>query len=583
MKDVRAVLSLLMATTMVAPTGMFGASHREAPITALDRAADITDYYSFVSYEDPSKVVFIMSVDPLLEPSNGPNYFPFDPGIRYRINIDNTFDAVEDVSFEFAFTTIYNAPGVFTAYVGAGTGFTAPANAPLANPGSSSQASPTAGQAVIPPMITSLSGPGAAGLNLQQNYTVTMITGAGNGANRTGMNAGQTLTAVPSYVGSRTMGTPAQYQALARQGIYTIPVAAGLAGGQSGQTMRVFAGTTDDPFYIDLGAAFDSLNFRPGAFFAGGTSAAGVPLPVLLPTQDLNDTQNFAPDAVSGFNVNTIAIEVPVSMVTRNGQPVIGSWATTSRLRTQVRPANANANPTALSAGDFSQIQRMANPLINELIIGTGSKDAWSTSAPSGDIQFASFALDPLLARVLNTVFGLPVPDPPRTDLLPLVAYGPPIAAKGAAPAPLTAANPFADLLRLNTSIPATPLASRRRLGFVVGDSAGFPNGRRITDDVTDIALRVVAGALCAGCTSAGLPFNASLVPALGDGVNTNDVVTQEVFPYVAFAHSGRQRRHVDFGERPCTSAPITALPGSSSAAPGPQFVSVGSATCPEQ
>ena len=345
--------------------------------------------------------------------------------------------------------------------------------------------------------------------------------------------------------------------------------------------MRVFAGTTDDPFYIDLGAAFDSLNFRPGAFFAGGTSAAGVALPVLLPTQDLNDTQNFAPDTVSGFNVNTIAIEVPISMVTRGGQPVIGSWATTSRLRTQVRPPVANA--PAAGPGDFAQIQRMANPLINELLIGIGSKDAWSTSIPSADIQFANFALDPLLARVLNTVFGLSVPDAPRNDLLPLVAYGPPIAAKGAAPAPLTPANPFADLLRLNTSIPATPLASRRRLGFIVGDSAGFPNGRRITDDVTDIALRVVAGALCATCTSAGLSFNASLVPALGDGVNTNDVVTQEIFPYVAFAHSGRQRRHVDFGERPCPSTPIAALPTVPPAAPGPQFISVGSATCPEQ
>ena len=573
MKDVRAVLSLLMATTMVVPSGMFASSHREAPITALDRAADITDYYSFVSYEDPSKVVFIMSVDPLLEPSNGPNYFPFDPGIRYRINIDNTFDAIEDVSFELAFTTTYNAPGIFTAYVGAGAGFNAPANAPLTSPGAPGQASPTAGQPVIPPMITSLTGAGAAGLNLQQNYTVTMIAGTGATATRTPLTGAAPFIAVPTYVGSRTMGSPAQYQALARQGIYTINIPGALTG-QIPQTMRVFAGTTDDPFYIDLGAAFDSLNFRPGAFFGGGTSAAGVPLPVLLASQDANDSQNFAPDSVSGFNVNTIVIEVPISMVTKSGQPVIGSWATTSRLRTQVRPPAADA--PAPAAGDFAQIQRMANPLINELIIGTGSKDAWSTSVPSADIQFASFALDPLLARVLNTVFGLSVPDPPRTDLLPLVAYGPPIAAKGAAPAALTPANPFADLLRLNTSIPATPFASRKRLGFVAGDFAGFPNGRRITDDVTDIALRVVAGALCSGCTSAGLPFNAALVPALGDGVNTNDVVTQEVFPYVAFAHSGRQRRHVDFGERPCSSAPIPSV------GPGPAFVSVGSATCPE-
>ncbi|MDQ6678489.1 MAG: DUF4331 domain-containing protein [Acidobacteriota bacterium] len=552
MKDVRSVLSLLMAATLVAPTGVFAASHREAPITALDRAADITDYYSFVSYEDPSKVVFIMSVDPLLEPSNGPTYFPFDPGVVYRINVDRTFDAVEDVSFEFRFTTVYNAPTLFTAYAGAGNGLNAPANAPLSNPGTPGQSSPTSGQAVIPPQITSLTGAGAGGLNLMQTYTVTMVTGSGSAATRTNMGTGQTLIAVPTYVGVRTMGTPAQYNALARQGIFTLPIGSFLPG-QNPQTVRVFAGTTDDPFYIDLGAAFDSLNFRPGAFFGGGTSAAGVPLPVLLPTQDLNDTTNFAPDAVSGFNVNTIAIEVPISMVTSPGNPVIGSWATTSRLRTQVRPPAANA-PTP-GPGDFAQVQRMANPLINELIIGIGSKDAWSTSVPSKDMQFANFGLDPLLARVLNTVFGLSVPDPPRLDLAPLVVYAPPITAKGAAPAILTAANPFADLLRLNTSIPATAAASRKRLGFIAGDSAGYPNGRRITDDVTDISLRAVAGALCgstAACTSAGLPFSGSSVPALGDGVNINDVPTQEVFPYVPFAHSGRDSRHVSAGETVC-------------------------------
>ena len=578
MKDVRAVLSLLMATTMVAPSGMFAASHREAPITALDRAADITDYYSFVSYEDPTKVVFIMSVDPLLEPSNGPNYFPFDPGIRYRINIDNTFDAVEDISFEFAFTTKINAPGVFTGLVGALNGVNAPSNAPLSNPTTPGQAATTAGSPIVPPMITSLTGPGAAGFNLQQTYTVNMITGAGAAATRTQLGASQTLVAVPTYVGSRTMGTPAQYQALAQSGIYTIPIPAAISG-QVAKTMRVFAGTTDDPFYIDLGAAFDSLNFRPGAFFAGGTSPAGIPLPVLLPTQDLNDAQNFAPDSVSGFNVNTIAIEVPISMVTQNGQPTIGSWASTSRLRTQVRPQAANA--PAPAAGDFAQVQRMGNPLINELIIGTGSKDAWSTSAPSADAQFANFDLDPLLARVLNAVFNLSVPDPPRLDLVPLVVYAPPITA--IAPPALTPANPIADLLRLNTSIPATPLASRRRLGFAVGDSAGYPNGRRITDDVTDISLRAVAGILCAPttsakCTSSGNAFSAASVPALGDGVNTNDVVTQEVFPYMAFAHSGRQRRHVDFGEKPCAASQVP-----STVPPSPSFISVGSATCPEQ
>ena len=157
----------------------------------------------------------------------------------------------------------------------------------------------------------------------------------------------------------------------------------------------------------------------------------------------------------------------------------------------------------------------MGNPLINELIIGTGSKDTWSMSPPSKDAQFAAFALDPLLARVLNAAFGLAVPDPPRTDLLPLVQYSGPFAGPGSSPGPV------ADLLRLDTSVPPTAKASRRRLGLLAGDGAGFPNGRRVSDDVTDVALRVVAGVLCpATCTSAGAPFNAATVPLLGDGVN---------------------------------------------------------------
>jgi hypothetical protein len=143
----------------------------------------------------------------------------------------------------------------------------------------------------------------------------------------------------------------------------------------------------------------------------------------------------------------------------------------------------------------------------------------------------------------MNAAFGIPVPDPPRADLLPLVVYAPPITGSNV-PAATTPANPVADLLRLNYSIPPTPMASRKRLGFIAGDSAGYPNGRRVTDDVVDISLRAVAGIFCSKCTSGGLPFSASTVPALGDGVNLNDIPTQEVFPYVAFAHSGRDSMH---------------------------------------
>jgi len=533
-KDVRSILATTLSILMALPAGSFAASHREAPSTALDHAADITDFYAFRSYDDPTKLTFILNVDPFLEPANGPNYFPFDPSIVYSIHVDNNYDAVEDISFEFKFTTTVRAPGVFTGFVGVGSGVNAPANAPHTPAAADGTFAPQVGSPVLPPAITALDGPGSGGLSLQQSYTVTMVQGSGDKATRTDLTSGMKLVAVPTNVGPRTMPN---YPALAKQGIYS------LSNGVS-----VFAGTVDDPFYIDLGATFDSFNFRANNFFAGATSSSGTPLPILSQTQDTNDATNYSVDMVSGFNVNTIAIQVPISMVAQNGKPVIGTWGTTSRPRTTVRPPDPKA--PAPGPGDYVQVQRMGNPLINELIIGTGSKDTWSMTAPSQDAQFAPFALDPLIARALNAAFGLPVPDPPRTDLLPLVQYSGPFAGPGTSPGPV------ADLLRLDTSVNPSPKNSRKRLGLLAGDGAGFPNGRRVSDDVTDVALRVVAGVLCgSSCTSAGAPFNAATVPLLGDGVNTNDVAYQETFPYVAWSHSGRDRRHVDPGESACTPA----------------------------
>ncbi len=513
MNKLQSILCAVMAGLLVAPPTTFAASHREAPITALDTKADITDFFAFVSYDNANKVTFLLNVDPFLEPGNGPNYFPFDDTILYSINVDNENDATAHISFQVQFQTEIRAPGVFTGFVGAGAGINAPANSPA----------PVApGTPIVPPAITALDGPGSAGLSLRQSYTVTMIR---NGV-RTPLTSstGSTLFAVPSNVGPRTMPN---YPELAAQGIYDLT-----------DGVKVFAGTVDDPFYIDLGAAFDSLNFRTGA--GGG---------VLSAAADADDHTNIAPDFVSGYNVNTIAIEVPIAMLTKTGvkEPAnntaatIGAWGTTSRPRITVR--RSPLNPAY--SGGYAQIQRMGNPLINELIIGTGKKDYWSMSQPVNDSQFASYDLDPLLARVLNAVYGIAVPTPPRVDLLPLVTYAPPIAAPG------TPAGPIADLLRLNTGVPPTPEPSRRRLGLLAGDGAGFPNGRRVSDDVTDIAARAVAGIL------AGPQYNYRI----GDGVNTNDVPYQETFPYVAWAQSGRQRRHIDPGERGCTMSAGAACP----------------------
>jgi hypothetical protein len=183
----------------------------------------------------------------------------------------------------------------------------------------------------------------------------------------------------------------------------------------------------------------------------------------------------------------------------------------------------------------------MGNPLINELLVGTGFKDRFSVDEPKNDSQFADFFLDPALARVINALTNgaVAIPPPPRTDLLPVVTYAPPIAAPG------TPAGPIADLLRLNVGVLPTP-GGGNRLGLLGGDAAGFPNGRRVSDDVTDAALRLVVG----GVLAAPFPgYTPGVNDRLGDGVNVNDAPYRNTFPYLADAPSGRDRRHANPGD----------------------------------
>jgi hypothetical protein len=487
-------VTLKKYTSAIAVAGMLffaqpqcasAASHREAPGTALDQKADITDWYTFVDPERPDRLVMIMNVDPFLEPSNGPNYFPFDPNVRYELRVDNNRDGKADVTFQVRFETEVRAPGVFTGFVGNLAGI---------------------------PAITSLDGPGSEGLSLRQKYTVSMI----KGNQTTNIGDGKTLFAVPSNVGPRTMPN---YNALRAKGVYNLP-----------GDISVFAGTVADPFFIDLGAAFDSLNFRPSA--GGG---------VLIPRFDLDDSLNNAPNSLAGFNVNSIVISVPIKSLTEDGkthtagekQAVLGTYGVTLRPNvTTLRGAdNGNAN-----SSNFVQVQRMGNPLINELLIGTGWKDKFSQDEPENDSQFAPLLLDPLLATIFRSI-GIPTPAAPRLDLLPLVQYAAPIC-PGCGP---NDSGPVADLLRINTGIPVTAPLLVRRLGALAGDFGGFPNGRRLNDDVVDIAARVVSGAL------ADRQYNVRI----GDGVNSPAVQPLTTFPFVAPAYSGRNSNHSDPG---CTT-----------------------------
>ncbi|MEZ5284626.1 MAG: DUF4331 domain-containing protein [Vicinamibacterales bacterium] len=514
------LLGIGAAVATLAPP-LTASNHREAPITALDHKADITDLYAFMGYGAGSagKLTIIMGVDPLLDTANGPNWFPFDDEILYELKIDNDHDAREDITLQFRFDIDQRLPSLFQVYAGADDGYVAPSNSPAPVP---------PGTLIVPPRITSLDSPG---LGQRQRYSVTAFRGSQQFNLRP--VDGRQLQAVPANVGPRTM----DYQALFTEGVYTLP---------SG--IRTFAGTTDDAFWIDLGAAFDTFNLRSSV-------APGV----LSPTQDAAN-ENFSPDTVSGYGVNTIAIEIPVNLLTRSGQvepatspgATLGIWGTTSRPRISVR---RNNNGVPDRSGLFRQVQRVGNPLINELIIGTGSKDRFSMDLPANDAQFVGFFADPALPRVLNALTGgvLAIPPAPRLDLRPLVQYVPPIAAAG------TPMGPIADVLRINTGVPPTPPGSASRLGVLGGDNAGFPNGRRVFDDVTDIALRVVAG----GVLAAPFPgFNADINGRLGDGVNVNDAPYLDDFPYVGLSPSGRDRRHIDPTEPGCTAGGGAPCPG---------------------
>jgi hypothetical protein len=466
----------------------FAASHREAPLIANDPAADNTDFYMFRSWTDPSKVVFILNVIPGQEPGAGPNYFNFADDVLYQINVDTNANGNEDLVYEIRFKT--ELRGGLTSL-----------QLPLS-------------YVALPP-ITALNGSGSDGLILRQSYTVTQV----RGHVRTNLGT-QTMFAVPSNVGPLTMPN---YEALAAQGIYP------LANGG-----KVFAGQRDDTFYIDLGATFDTLNLRRTP-------------PLLTPEEDANDFVNpFGNDTLSGLNVSTIAIEVPISSVTSTPNGFIGAYVSTARQKVRIKEDDQGD----VAAGPWVQVSRMANPLVNELIIGTDTKDRWNATDPSNEAQFLNFYLNSRLATAINLRFGLTIPTTNRTDLVNVLLKYASQSQTGTC-----GRNDCSELLRLNLAIPPRQPADQKRLSLLAGDPAGWPNGRRPNDDVTDIALRVVAGKLLGAPTGNlllgdGVNFN---IGAEGSNLTPNGIYT--VFPYLPTPHDGRNRRHIDCGEpgaNPC-------------------------------
>jgi len=335
------------------------------------------------------------------------------------------------------------------------------------------------------PGVTSLNDPE---LNVRQTYKITRLSY--RGGRLTGARViARNLPVAPDNVGPKTFP---DYDPVAARAIRP------LAG-----RGKVFAGQVDDPFFVDLGTTFDALNIRNGTGNAGGGK-----------------------DDLAGYNVHSIVLQVPEPAVTRNHRPVaspraanavVGVWSSTDRHRLRVTGGRGHRRVRHADV----QVSRLGNPLVNEVIIPLGRKDFFNATQPADDLKhFGKYVLSPELAKVMNVLFpGLNVPEDNRTDIVQALLTGIPGLTRIAPKAPPT------DTLKINLGTP--PTATPNRFGAIGGDTGGFPNGRRLGDDVVDISLRVVGGFL-----------KGNKLP-LGDGVDANDVPFRAAFPYVAPPHAG--------------------------------------------
>ena len=478
------VLSLFLSLTGLTT---LASSHGEAPLISMDRYADNTDTYAFRSVEAGRSgfVTLMANYIPLQEPSGGPQWFRFDDTVLYEIKIDNTGDGIEDVTYQFQFTTQVVNPNTVLGHT-------------------------TVNSDAVISSLTDVD------YNMPQTYTVRRVERAGG---RRGQFIAGGLRTPPNNVGPRV--TPNYEANLGQPAVYNLP-----GGG------KVFAGTRDEYFFIDLGV-FDAINLRTLQIGGDGTFVGnGV-------------------DSTQGYNVSTIAIEVPIQDLTRNRSvatgptdpnAVIGVWATASRRSMRV----INPDGTRDTEGAWVQVSRLGNPLVNELVIPLALKDAFNSLSPQFDAVAAPAVLDPEIPKIIKIALSafsgvnINIPPAPRTDLVSIFATGIPVnAVTGPNYTTFLSDGQPHEYLRLNTAIPITPIGSQSRFGLLGGDVAGFPNGRRPYDDVTDIALRAVLG---------GTPFTPTYNVApnniVGDGVSNNPegpLLTR--FPYLLPPNPGNTPR----------------------------------------
>ncbi|MBV9485398.1 MAG: DUF4331 domain-containing protein [Frankiaceae bacterium] len=473
-------------------------SHREAPQISKDPTADSSDLYAFVSPDDPSTVTLIANYVPLQAPDGGPNFYEFGDDVLYSINIDNDGDGEANIAYHFRFTTVNNIPGSF-----------------LYNNGP----------------ITELTKPGTAGSNWnrQQTYHLTRVDFHKNGK-KTSTVLGKSILVPPCNIGPRS--TP-DYE-------NTFLPSSGKSAVHSfdkdGYSGKVFAGQRADAFFVDLGSVFDLGTLRPfqNLHLIPSAAAAGI-------------------NSLGGSNVHSLALQVPIEELTHKGHKpsdpesphaVIGVWTTASRQKIRMTAASKKGEDTG--TGPWTQVSRLGNPLVNEALIGIEDKDKWNAEPPTKDgTRFFGYFANPLLAKLLNVLYpgvfpnlasyikknhGTTPSKPGRPDLVAILLSGIPA---GIVPGFRTnGGDALADMLRLNVAIP--PSSDPDSLGVLGGDLAGFPNGRRVGDNVVAIELRAIAGATLPLVDPSYTPDGAASL--LTDGTSGPDALS--AFPYLATPYS---------------------------------------------
>jgi hypothetical protein len=449
----------------VSVTTAWASSHREAPMIAGMPRLDATDFYMFRSYETGRSSYVTLIAD----------YLPLQDGYGGPNFFNLETNGYYDINIDSAGAGKPSQTFRFRFYND-----------------DRQQALNINGVQVAIPLINSgvISAASHAAQNLVESYTVSLVTYNNGTPSETLLaNAtGRTLFYKPvDDIGDKSI--PA-YTAYASKYTYylTVPGCSAPA--------KVFVGQRKDPFVVNLGETFDLVNYAN-------------------PVGDQYD--NSAMDDLATKNVTSLVLEAPASCLTNGTDPVIGGW-TTSSLGTKDSKGKTV----------YTQVSRLGNPLVNEVVIGLKDKDKFNASLPANDAQFGTYVTNPTVPALIQALFNTPAPTQfPRQDLIAVFLTG-----VSGLNAPANLQTPSEEM-RLNTSIAITPYGSQNRLGVIAGDNAGYPNGRRPGDDVVDITLRVAMGKLYALGLFGGAGYAPSGNLEFTDGAYTDDTHYLQVFPYV--------------------------------------------------